>query len=466
MFSNKPQTNRTVTVKLTLWYSLICIAFCSAVFTLVSVRIKANTEKWMDNVLGDELREFAGIYDKQGMQGLIDEFQRETAASGTDEVFCRLLSPENNVLLSSDISNWTGIGHELAKVPLPDGSQPVFATLYTENSPFNTRMAAVRIGDIGVLQLGINLRRENKSYTHTQRILIAGSIGMILLSTLSGLLVARRAMSGVRRVTRTVACIRKDNLYQRVPAGCEGREINELADAFNQMLSRIEALVRELKEVSDNVAHDLRSPITRMRGVAETTLTGPQSLEAYRDMGATIIEESDRLSEMINTMLEIAQSESGVLNIERQELDMTDLLQAAADLFLVVAEEKQIELTTELPNGPIWVCGDKTRLQRTIANLLDNAIKYTPAGGQIGLKARTTGDRLNIEICDTGPGIPTAERSRIFERFYRGEKSRSSRGNGLGLSLAKTIVQAHGGRITVSDNQEQGSVFTVTLPTG
>ncbi|QHI69590.1 sensor histidine kinase [Tichowtungia aerotolerans] len=464
MCSNKTMT-RTVVMRQASWYALICTLFCTAVFTLVSVRIQANANKRIDYMLSDELDEFAGIYEKQGMPGLIEEFDRETEATGAKDLFCRFLSPDGKVLLSSDLSFWKGIDQELATVPLPEHHRKVYSTLYPKSSPFNARLAASRIADTGILQMGINLRRENQSNRHTQQILITGSLFMILLSTISGLLSTRRAMAGVRRVTQAVTGIRRDSLHQAVPLCHEGREIDELANAFNLMLNRIEALVRELKEVSDNVAHDLRSPITRMRGAAETTLTGPQDLDAYREMGLTVLEESDRLSGMINTMLEIAQSESGVLKIEKAEIDLTDLLKSAADLFLPVAEEKQIDLTTDLPNEPMIVSGDKTRLQRVIANLFDNALKYTPTGKSICIRCKQTDlNRVQVEIQDTGIGIKPDELTRIFERFYRGEKSRSTEGNGLGLSLARSLIQAHGGRITAESVPDKGSTFRITLP--
>lgn len=465
MCSNE-KTRRSVVARLTFGYALICILFCAAVFMLVSVRVKANTVKRIDQMLADEVREFSGIYQKEGLAGLQAEFEREANASGSSSLFCRFLSPQNDVLLSSDISAWENIHDELLRVPPPDGRAMAFATLYPESHPLNARVAAIKTSDGHTLQFGVSLRSENRSCKKTRRILGAALLLMIALSTLSGWLIARRAMSGVQRVTRAVADIRKDNLHRQVPAGREGREINELAGAFNQMLRRIERLVRELKEISDNIAHDLRSPITRMRGAAETTLTGPQDAEAYREMGITIIEECDRLTGMINTMLEIAQSESGVLDISRAPVDLTELLKNAADLFLPSAEEKQIELTAELPGDPLIFSGDKTRLQRAAANLIDNAIKYTPAGGNVRLVCRAEPGGIRIEVRDSGIGMAPDELPRIFDRFYRGEKSRSSPGSGLGLSLVRSIIHAHGGHVSVQSTPGQGSVFSLFLPRG
>lgn len=463
MFLNK-KTPRSVVTRLSLGYAFICLLFCTAVFAVVSIRIKIAADRRIDKTLAAELREFSDIYEKQGRQGLHEEFKREAESNGAKALFCLLVSPDNHIAVSSDLSVWKNLKNELLRIAEPEPGRMAFETLYPQDEDMNTRAAAVRTSDGSLLIFGINLQSETHSYEKIQRILIAGSLAALLLSTLSVWLIARHAMSGVRRVTRAVADIRKESLNRQVPQGNEGREINELADAFNQMLRRISTLVRELKEISDNVAHDLRSPITRMRGAAETTLTGPQELDAYREMGLTIIEESDRLTGMINTMLEIAQSESGVLEISRGPVDLTALLKNAVELFQPVAEEKRIHLSAELPETPLTVSGDKNRLQRVAANLLDNAIKYTPSGGTVRLSCRAVPDGAEVEIRDTGIGIAPEELPQIFDRFYRSEKSRSSCGNGLGLSLAQSIIQLHGGWIAAESRPGEGSAFNLFLP--
>jgi heavy metal sensor kinase len=425
--------------------------------------MKTTVFKQIDHLLTDELRECSTIYAEQGMPGLREEFYRETRATSPDELFFRILTPRGETLLSSDLSNWNGIEKELAEERAPVSGAYSYATLKPDDDFLNTRMVSFNLDNQIILQLGMNLARENRYHQRTSQILVGSSLVMIILSTLSGLWIARQAMAGVQRVTRTVEGIRKDSLNRKVPMGKEGREINDLASAFNGMLRRIEALVRELNEVSDNVAHDLRSPITRMRGAAETTLTGPPDPQAYQDMGLTVLEECDRLTEIINTMLEIAQSESGVLDIERSDVDLCALIKNALDLFLPVAEEKKILFLTDIPKDPVIITGDKTRLQRAVANLLDNALKYTPAGGTIRLICHEEEDQIRIEVSDTGNGIPPDELPKIFERFYRGEKSRSSKGNGLGLSLAKAIIQSHGGTLTAKSIHGKGSVFTIAL---
>lgn len=465
MYLNK-RPFRTVAARLTFWYATTCTLLAAAAFTMAYIRLDVNIARDIDKELFNELHELRTVYTESGLEALQKAVTGEAESKGVNHVFIRLLSPQKETLAISDLSEWAWLPMKSISFAVPAGSNVVFSTLYPNDRHQNTRIASIKVPGGSTLQIGLSLHSNFVFLKKFRRIFITFSCATFLLSIISGRLIARRTMAGVRRVTRAASRIRKDNLNSRIPFGSEGQEIVSLAKAFNEMLERIEALVRELKEVSDNVAHDLRSPITRMRGVAETTLTGPQEIEAYREMGLTIIEESERLTQIINTTLEIAQAESGLLEIQRTPLDMTVLLKNAAELFQPAAEEKQLYLRTNLPDDPLFIFGDKTRLQRVVSNLIDNAIKYTLPGGKITLAAFTHGNLVRIEISDTGQGIAPEENGHIFERFYRSEKSRSSQGNGLGLSLAKTIVHAHGGNITVQSTLGKGSTFTVTLPRG
>ncbi len=454
----------SVVARLTLWYALICALFCGGLFFVVSHKMARNLQVREDRAIQAELIEFSVIYAEGGVAGLQHEFDYEVEALGSSQFFGRLLSPHEELIAASRLSGWEGLEAELEKIDRPAGGGLRLNTLYPADSPLHARMGSLRLPDGSLLQFGLNRHTETRFFSKIQRILLRSCVLMLILSTFSVWLIARYAIKGVRRVTTAVSRIQKNDLDHRVALGREGREINQLAEAFNNMLVRIQTLIHEMKEVSDNVAHDLRSPITRMRGIAETTLTGPQEIDLYREMGLSVLEESDRLTEMINTILEIAQAQSGLLDIRPAPVDLQALLRNAIDLFEPVAEAKQIELHLELPGDPLVLFGDKNRLQRVVANLIDNAIKYTPPGGAVTCRAGAAPDQVTLEICDSGPGISPEEAGRIFNRFYRGEKSRSTPGNGLGLSLAQTIVQAHGGTVSVESGPGEGSVFRVRLP--
>ncbi|HOJ44113.1 MAG TPA: HAMP domain-containing sensor histidine kinase, partial [Syntrophorhabdaceae bacterium] len=213
---------------------------------------------------------------------------------------------------------------------------------------------------------------------------------------------------------------------------------------------------------NDNIAHDLKSPITRMRGVAEMTL-GSQSLKEYQQMVSTVIEECDRLLSMINTMLDISETEAGIISLRLEEIDLEMIIRDLLDLFDPLIEDKKLSVNLNI-SGATSIQADRQKIQRVLSNILDNGIKFTPRGGSITISICGEGDEVQIVLQDTGIGIPEDELPHIFDRFFRGERNRTTPGNGLGLSLARAFITAHKGRITVKSVPGVGSEFTITLP--
>jgi heavy metal sensor kinase len=292
-----------------------------------------------------------------------------------------------------------------------------------------------------------------------QKIFTATMALLIVLAAAVGWFMARRVLSGVETISRTARNISGGALENRVPVKSKGDEIDQLAITFNQMLDRIQTLVTGIQEISDNIAHDLRSPITRIRGIAEVTLTTGKNMTEYENMAASTIEECDRLLDMM-----ISKTEAGVNKLEHKELNIPAVVQEACELFQPIAEDKGLVLSCDV-SGNGSINGDVPLIQRMIANLLDNAIKYTPPGGNVSIDVETDPDHtVIVSVRDTGIGISPDELDHIFDRFYRCDQSRSKPGVGLGLSLARTIARAHGGDIRVSSRPGKGSTFTVILP--
>jgi signal transduction histidine kinase len=303
------------------------------------------------------------------------------------------------------------------------------------------------------------LREEFRQYFGTPLAIL------IILSAGVGWFMAKRALSGVEEVTRAAVDITHGAFDRRVPVTLNGDEIDRLANAFNTMVDRVQELIGQMKEITENIAHDLRSPITRMRGLAEMALTGENTDEDYPVVAGTIIEECDRLLAMINTMLDISEAEAGVMKLDIEPIDVVLMIHDAVDLFHPVAENRHIDIEVRAPDSA-YVNNDKRRLQRVLGNLLDNALKYSYPSGHILVEVRADDNYIVIEFRDSGIGISQEDLPYIFDRFYRGEKSRTEPGNGLGLSFAKTFVTSLGGSITVTTSPNEGSVFTVLLPRG
>jgi len=292
------------------------------------------------------------------------------------------------------------------------------------------------------------------------------TLTIVVVALTGGFIVTRSAVRPIRRLTRAVArIVSTGRTDERVPlpGGGTGDAIDELTRLFNAMLDRIEGLVTAMRGALDNVSHDLRTPLTRLRGTAEMALVSSPDPDRCRDALADCLEESDRVLVMLNTLMDISEAESGAMHLRRDAVELGEVVSRAVTLYRDVADAKGIALTAHTAAGVV-VAADRTRLEQVAANLIDNALKYTPPGGRVDVEVLADGGRARIRVRDTGLGIRPDELPRIWDRLFRGDTSRSERGLGLGLSLVKAVVEAHGGTVEVESEPGQGSVFTISLP--
>ena len=291
---------------------------------------------------------------------------------------------------------------------------------------------------------------------------------VIVLGLLGGFFVSRRVLSRIDAMTGTAQTIMAGDLSGRLPVAGTGDELDRLAVNVNAMLERIEALMRGLKEVSDNIAHDLKTPLTRLRNRCEQALRAAGDVN-YRAALESTIAESDELIRTFDALLMIARAESGQARDNMAEFDASEIARDVGELYEPLADEKGITLKVEAPSAAP-VRGNRELVSQALANLLDNAIKYAGPNGQangapaeIVVKAGNDGDRIVLSVADRGPGIPDADRGRVVERFVRLEQSRSEPGSGLGLSLASAVARLHGGELKLEDNHP-GLRSTIALP--
>ena len=450
--------------RLTIWYAGIFAVTSCIAFLLFYARITTLIRDQTDQELLGQRNRFAILLGSEGPDAVKNSAIIEAQAAGVRKVFFRFLSMDGQVFSSSNMSYWKDIDIDVAAVKTLLGNRrPLFQTISMAARKEQVRVLYAFLGPSVILQVGIVMESYSHFLDAFQGIFILTMTLLIVLAAGIGWFLARRAVSGVESVTRTAQKISGGTLDQRVPVQKRGDEIDQLAITFNRMLDRIQALLKEIKEMSDNIAHDMRSPIARIRGVAEVTLTNSKALSEYESMAASTIEECDRLLDMINTMLLISKAESGVAQIAHEQVDLSEIVRRACELFEPTAEDKNIALDCTVTHET-YLVGDTPMLQRMLSNLIDNAIKYTHADGAVHVEVSENSSRAIIVVRDTGIGISAAEVPRIFERFYRCDQSRSQTGIGLGLSLSQAIAHAHGGDITVNSAPGQGSTFTVVLP--
>jgi len=466
MFSKKIDSIRhTLAFRLTLWYAGIfmlssCVAFLFFYLLITSV-IRDRTDQ---DLLG-EARTLSSILNTQGIEAVKRQVVLEAQAAGEKKIFFRLLSFSGQEFSSSNMSYWRDIQIGKAGInQLLNKQQPVFETARLADRKHKIRILYSIIGRGIILQLGQSMENYTRFIEAFRKIFVATMASLLIFATIVGWFMARRALAGVETVTQTARQISEGSLDERVPVKKHQDEIDQLAITFNQMLDRIQTLVTGIKEMSDNIAHDLKGPITRIRGISEVTLTTGASEKEYENMAASTIEECDRLLDMINTMLVISKTEAGVNKLDAKKMDIAAVVHDACELFQAPAEDKDLKFIVDVQDS-LHVLGDQRLIQRMIANLIDNAIKYTADGGKISVAIHEQNNHfVAITVKDTGIGISDQDLPRIFERFYRCDPSRSKAGIGLGLSFARAVARAHGGDITVTSRPDQGSTFIATLP--
>lgn len=432
--------------RLTLVY--LCL-FPAAVFVLVGVIYWSATEsvtRQIDKTIDAEIRGLAEQYRERGTTGLIQTLRRRAAsASATRGLY--LLTDRDFVPLAGNLSRWPDVE--------PDSEGWVtFPLEFPDSEGGGINFGRARIfelsGDLYLL-VGHDVRERTRIATLIRETLtwgIAGSIGLILIG---GLLMSRSLLEQIENVNRTSREIMAGDFGRRVPVTGRGDEFDQLAGNLNAMLDRIERLLAGMKQVTDNIAHDLRSPLTRLRSRLEVTLMEHHDEAVYRQAIEETIAEADRLLKTFNALLSIAQAESGASRQSFAPVELAEVLGDVAELYEPLAEEQG--LTLKAPKSrSVTVQGDRHLLFQALANLVDNAIKYSPPGGTVTLELTRAGHDACLVVSDQGLGIPEADRERVFERFVRLESSRSTPGSGLGLSLTAAVARLHDGQLRLEDN--------------
>lgn len=449
--------------RLTLLYTLAFTLLAILSFAVFYYRIYSVTMERTDEELLGEINYYSQFLAESGLAGLQKRLIQETDAEDPEEEFYRLINFNGEVLTTSDMSAWGSVDWADVIVELKTTEiNHIFQTVTLAEDDETARVISAVIGQDTILQIGESLEEADEYLGIFLNLFSILTGVLIIASAFIGWYLARRALTDMADVTRTAEDISRGEYDRRVEVKGQFKEIDRLGMTFNHMLDRIQILLRSMKEINDNIAHDLRSPLARIRGIAEMTLTDDKSMSDYKEMAINTIEECDSLIEMINTMLDITEAEAGVNGAKVTEFDLVVLITDACELFRPVADEKKLDLAVNLPES-ILFWGDIKKMQRIVTNILENAIKYTPEQGRVTVSAMAQNGQVQIVVKDSGIGISEKDLPHIFERFYRCDRSRTQGGVGLGLSLAKAFVKSMNGKIEVSSTMSMGSIFTVSF---
>jgi len=326
---------------------------------------------------------------------------------------------------------------------LPPGSPRAFNPV---------RVAETQLSNGLKLTIGHEISDEKALLDHTFALVVGATLLTLLFSLIGGVWIGTSVLRRIDSVSRTASEIMSGDLSQRLSVTARDDEFDEIATKLNQMLNRIEDLMKSMQQVTNNVAHDLRSPLTRLRNRLEVTLLEERNSQSYRDVMEEAIGDADSLIQTFNAMLSIARLEAGIDSSQWTETPIGDLANELSELYEAVAEEEDgLEFVADIRDNPVFHC-NRHLIGQAITNLLDNAIKYTARPGVVSLSVQGNNDQFTITVSDNGPGIPVEERERVFERFVRLENERNSPGNGLGLSLVQAVVRLHAASLVLEDN--------------
>ena len=449
------------------WQYALMFALCAAMLFGVLYWVLARSlEQREQEAVERRADDFAAAFQVGGPAGLSALLHNDTAPD-VRTLFVRLISTDNTAVFVAAPPDW--IETQVEHFPVPEW-EGVMAERKTEtvrvpqNAMRDYTIASHPLPNGWVLQVGRLTDSRPVLLAPLRKAFVGVGAVALLLSVGGGTLLAWRATRPLRLVADTARRILETgDLAARVPGPAGSGELAALVRQLNTLLERNAVHVQVLRDTLDNLAHDLRTPLTRLRGTAELAMQDNGDPAEARGALADCVNESDRLLHLLERLLDISAAEGGALKLNRSQCDLRSLVERAADLYREVAEEGKIAVTLELP-AAVNVSADSIRLGQAINNLVDNALKYTPGGGRVTLAVSADATGARFTVTDSGPGVPLAERTAIFRRLYRSDASRSQRGFGLGLSLAKAMVEAHGGTITVDDAPGGGARFTLSLP--
>lgn len=450
----------SLAVRLTVWYSAFAIVLMLASTAYLYWALARNLDREDDGILLDQIHILQVLLREhpEDSQGIRQEVELESGARKHSRIFIRILDASGRMLAETP-EMAAKLPRELFPAP---AEQEKGVLVDVGREAFRVMSAGA---DARVLQVALDRREEAKLLAQfRRRIIPLVAVGLVLCAA-AGYQIAHRGLRPIRTISEAAGRIKSTTLHERLPAGTFPAELDGLARTFNDMLDRLQDSFDRLARFSADIAHELRTPISTLRGEVEVALGKPRSPDEYRETLSSFLEEAGRLTRLIESLLFLARAEDPKMEIRRESVDVAGELRSLAEFYEAAAEERGVTLTSSAPEG-LRAPLDRGLFQRAAGNLIDNALTHTPKGGSIKIGAARDNGSVRIEVSDTGSGIAAEHLPRVFDRLYRADRSRSAAtgGAGLGLAIVKSIAELHGGRADIVSEVGKGTTVSLLLP--
>lgn len=449
----------SIGTRLTVWYSLVLLAgltlFSGGLWLAVSHSLKAS----LDETLTEHANGVMTVLQSEARPERPKHLQKELAEYAA-------ATPGGNLMDVEDPQGQHIIASKTVALGAP-GPASAFRTQIQPSGRYRTFTATASVkGARYRILVATPMDATDATLRRVRMLLLWSMPSVLLLASLGGYWISRRALAPVDEITRAARLIGIQSLSERLTVPATGDEIQRLSETWNGMLGRLEGAVKRLSQFTADASHELRTPIALIRATAELTLRRERSPETYREALRQVVLESEKTTRLVEDLLILARADAGLPSLPLERMELTPLVRDICRQGQVLAEARQLEISAEIPDEPVFVEANDPALRRMLLLLLDNAVKYTPSGGRITLSVNGGPGGAMVSVRDTGIGIPETALPRVFERFYRVDESRSrdAGGTGLGLSIAKWIADRHHASLEAESVVGEGSVFRIRFP--
>lgn len=459
-----------ISVKITIWFAAFFMVGALILFALTSYLLHSSLQKKDQDLLEAKFSDYSALLARDGVSGLQFRTSKKEIPDAS-KFLVRYQSDSGQTLLLHVPEHMEVVGQTLLLQELDtrlknDALRGPWLVVSGNNYGDSIEILSRKTPSGGVLQIGKDTEDREHFFTEFARSFFLGLFPVVALALAIGGALSGRVLRPIRWLTQTIQDIRSGKSAARVSLSGNGDELDRLGSLFNQMQDQNGRLVQGMRDTLDHVAHDLRTPIMRTQNSAQHALEKASNSEKQSPLYEALAEcqeNSESIQTMLNAILDISEAETGAMALHRENLDAEGIVASVVDLYEFVAEEKNIRLETNVAPG-LLVFGDRGRLLQALANLVDNAIKFSPRDSAVKITSHRTNDEVVFEVIDRGLGISEHDRPRIWERLYRGDQSRSTHGMGLGLSLVQAIAKAHSGAAQVESSSAGGSTFRLVIP--